>query len=116
VSKIVVEARFTLNDPSRRSELIEATVEAQRSTRDDEPGCLAYCFAADPVHDDVIQVYELWESATALAAHFEHPNYWTMRKLLEGSGLISGASSTKHRIDASAPTYGPGFVATADFD
>ena len=32
----------------------------QKATRDDEPGCLAYCFAADPAEATHVQVYELW--------------------------------------------------------
>jgi quinol monooxygenase YgiN len=115
VSLIAVEAAIVLQDPSRRAEVLEATAPIQKATRDDEPGCLVYCFAADPVEPELIQVYELWESGEALAAHLVHPNYFAMRDLLGAAGLVS-AVSRKHRIEVSAPVYGPDMIATASFD
>jgi quinol monooxygenase YgiN len=112
---IVVEANFVLADASRRDEAIAATVPWQRATREEEPGCLVYCFAPDPVCPGVVQVYELWEDEASLAAHFEHVNYLTMRTVLGKIGLAS-ASSRKLRVDATAPVYGPGFVPSASFD
>ena len=55
---------------------------APELTRTDEPGCLAYSFAPDPVDPTVVQVYELWADERSLAAHFEHPNYTGMRAIL----------------------------------
>jgi len=111
---IAVEASIVLSDPSKRAGLVEASAPIQKATRDDEPGCLVYCFAADPVQADLIQVYELWEDEASLAAHFEHPNYLTMRELLNGAGLAS-AVSRKLRIDATAPVYGPDRRPSASF-
>lgn len=114
MSLIAVEAAITIADPSARQELLERSAPIQKATRDDEPGCVVYCFAADPCQDDLIQVYELWESEDALAAHFEHPNYLAMRTMLNDGGLV-GAVSRKHRIDASAPVYGPDRTPSAAF-
>ena len=114
MSLIAVEAAITVADPSTRQSLIERTAPIQQATRDDEPGCIVYCFAADPCRDDLIQVYELWESEEALSAHFDHPNYHAMRTMLNDGGL-SGAVSRKHRIDASAPVYGPDRLPSAMF-
>ncbi len=111
---IAVEAAIVLADPSKRAALVEASAPIQKATRDEEPGCLVYCFAADPVQPDLIQVYELWEDEASLAAHFEHPNYFTMRELLNGGGLVS-ATSRKLRIDAAAPVYGPDRRPSASF-
>jgi quinol monooxygenase YgiN len=115
MSLVAVEAAITLADASRRQELLASTVDNQRATRDDEPGCLTYCFAADPVHEDLIQVYELWESEESLAAHLVHPNYFAMRKLLAKGGIAS-VVDRKHLITKSAPVYGPDLVASASFD
>lgn len=115
MSLIAVEAAIVLADPSKRAALVEASAPIQKATRDDEPGCLVYCFAADPVEPDLIQVYELWEDEATLAAHFDHPNYHGMRDLLGKFGLKS-AVSRKLRIDKTAPVYGPDFKATASFD
>jgi quinol monooxygenase YgiN len=115
MSLIAVEARITISDPSTREALLARTAPIQRATRDDEPGCVVYCFAADPCEPDRIQVYELWESEEALAAHFEHRNYKDMRAMLGAGGLVS-AVSRKHRIDASAPVYNAEHRPTAQFD
>jgi quinol monooxygenase YgiN len=115
MSLIAVDAIITIADPSKRQELIERTAPIQQATRDDEPGCLIYCFAADPCRDDVIQAYELWESAEDLAAHLVHANYFAMRATLGEGGLV-GAVANKHRIDKTAPVYGPDRVATASFE
>lgn len=115
MSLVVVEAAITIVDPSTRQELIERTAPIQQATRDDEPGCLVYCFAADPCQSDLIQVYELWESEDALAAHFLHQNYFDMRAMLGAGGLVS-AVSRKHRIDATASVYTPEHTPTAAFD
>lgn len=114
MSLVAVEAKIVV-DASARDGLVAASTETQRATREDEPGCLVYCFASDPVHDDRIQVYELWESEEALHAHFEHPNYFAMRDLLAGGGLVS-AESRKHRIDVTASVYGPDFVPSGHFE
>lgn len=115
MSLIAVEAAITIADPSTREALIARTAPIQKATRDDEPGCLVYCFAADPCQDDLIQVYELWESEEALQAHFAHQNYLDMRTMLGRGGLVN-AVSRKHRIDATAPVYNADHVPTAWFD
>lgn len=115
MSLIAVEATITIADPSSRDALIARTAPIQKATRDDEPGCIVYCFAADPCESDRIQVYELWESPSALAAHFLHQNYHDMRAMLGGGGLVS-AVSRKHRIDASAPVYNSDHRPSASFD
>ena len=115
MSLIVVEAAITVADASNRQALIEKSAPIQKATRDDEPGCLVYCFAADPCQDDLIQVYELWESEEALEAHFQHQNYFDMRKTL-GEGGLKGVVHRKHRIDATAAVYTPEHVPTASFD
>jgi quinol monooxygenase YgiN len=115
MSLIAVEAAIRIQDPSTRQALVERSAPIQKATRDDEPGCIVYCFAPDPCEDDLIQVYELWESEEALMAHFSHPNYHNMRDMLGAGGLVS-AVSRKHRIDATGPVYDENRVATAAFD
>lgn len=101
--------------PERRAECIAAIAPLQRATREQEPGCLAYVFSADPVDDGSIAVYELWSDAESLEAHFQHPNYFDTRALFGAHG-ITGANVRKYRIDADAPVYNSQMVATASFD
>ena len=115
MSLIAVEASIRLKDPASRDAALAESAHFQMATRTEEPGCLVYCFAADPCEPDHIQVYELWENEEALAAHFVHPNYLAMRDLLGRFGLAS-AVSRKLRIDKTAPVYGPDFQPTAAFD
>lgn len=115
MSLVLVEAAIVVGDAAKRDDVVASTVSTQRATRDDEAGCLVYCFAADPVRDDLIQVYELWESEDALQTHLEHPNYFAMRDLLAAGGIVS-AESRKHRIDKTAPVYGPDFTPSGRFD
>lgn len=101
-------------EPDQRDACLDASAAVQKATRDEEPGCLAYCFAADPVTAGRIQVYELWTDQASLAAHFEHENYRLMRTTLGSFGLLR-ADNMKYRIDASEPVYDSTRTPRADF-
>lgn len=98
----------------KRAACLEASAPLQQATRDEEDGCLAYVFAPDPCRDDVIAVYELWDTAPNLAAHFLHPYYTNMRTKLGEMG-ITGADVKKYRVDAVAPVYNTDSIATVEF-
>ena len=115
MSPVLVEPAIVIGDASRWDAVVASTASTQQATRDDEVGCLVYCFSADPVREDFIQVYELWESEEALQAHLEHPNYFAMRDLLAAGGLVS-AESRKHRIDKTAAVYESDFKPSGRFD
>jgi quinol monooxygenase YgiN len=55
-------------DPDRRATLLAALAPSLRQVRT-TPGCLDYVVAADPIEADRVNIYERWESATALDAH-----------------------------------------------
>ncbi len=93
--QIVILGEIDLDDPSQIDGAIERATPLQQATRDDEPGCEAYVFAADPVVDGRIVVYELWEDQATLAAHFEHENYFAMGGLLRSLGIT--ARTAKYR-------------------
>lgn len=99
-----------------RDAAVAESVDLQRSTRDDEPGCLAYVFAADPVDPTVVQVYELWTDEASLSAHFEHPNYTAMRQLLRRHERSGPSVTAKYRIDRTGPVYGSDGVPRGGFD
>jgi quinol monooxygenase YgiN len=93
-------------EPSVRDELVAASIPFQRSTRDDESGCVAYVFAADPAVPGRIHVYEQWATAEDLDAHFQHPNFSAMRELLRGYPRI-GSSTLKHLVERTGPVATP---------
>ena len=111
---IIISAEFDLADPADMPKAMELAIPLQQATRDDEPGCLAYCFAPDPCIDGRMQVYELWEDEASLAAHFQHPNYLNMGMGLGGIGL-AGAAAHKYRVTAVEPVYDDTRKARADF-
>lgn len=103
---IVVAARLDFADQKTRDEVAAVSAPIQKATRDDEPGCHAYCFAADPCESTRIQVYELWEDEASLAAHFTHPNYLAMRDLLMGY-KPTGSWNQMYLTVKNEPVYGP---------
>ncbi len=103
---IVVAGTIGFASGELRDAAVHATIELQRATRAEEPGCLAYCFAADPVAPTTVQVYELWTDEGALAAHFQHPNYHAMRAVLRRFERSGPSSTSKYRCDRSEPVYG----------
>lgn len=110
---IVISAEIDL-DPAQREACVAAAVPIQKATRDDEPGCLAYCFGPDPVIDGRIQVYELWADEASLALHFAHPNYLEMRTTLAKFGLRK-AVSRKYLSVRDEPVYDSTHTPRADF-
>ena len=109
VSNELIEAMAM--DPSA----VAAGRDLQEATRRDEPGCLAYTFAADPVVPTRMQVYELWENEASLAAHFNHPNYFDMREVLGRFERVGFPAILKYRCDLSEPVYDRTFTPRADF-
>lgn len=103
---IIVSAILDFADQTARDEAVRLSAPVQQATRDDEPGCQAYCFAADPCVTNRIQVYELWDDEASLAAHFKHPNYWDMVKVFRGIG-ITGTSNRMYLVARDEPVYGP---------
>ena len=101
-------------DPEVRDELVASTADLQRATERDEPGCAAYTICADPAHPGRIRITELWESAEALDAHFEHPNFRATGAALRVVTPVGGSVS-KYRIDAADDVRGPDGNVTSTF-
>jgi quinol monooxygenase YgiN len=99
---MIVIAGWIDVDPAACDELIEASVPLQRSTRDDEQGCLAYVIAADPVVPGRIHIYEQWATAADLDAHFQHPNFHATGELLRSRPRLGGDTS-KMLVGRSGP-------------
>jgi quinol monooxygenase YgiN len=55
-------------DPSDRDAFITARHDTMRRSRG-EPSCLEYTFAADPLEQGRVILYERWESQQALDTH-----------------------------------------------
>jgi len=109
---MIVVAGWVEFAPGRRDDAVEGGRALQEATRRDEPGCLAYVFAADPLVADRVSIYECWTDADALQAHFAHDNYKGMLAHL-GACQITAMDVAKHEVARSAPVYTPEMVADA---
>jgi len=111
---IIIAGHLAFADKAGRDGAVAAGAAPQQATRDGEPGCVSYLFAADPCNDTHIHVYEEWEDEASLAGHFVHPNYDGMRQVLRSFERVGG-DIKKFRCDLSEPVYDPEGVARADF-
>ena len=111
---IIIAGTIDFATVADRDKAIEIGTPLQQASRDDEPGCEAYCFAPDPCVETRIQVYELWTDEASLAAHFKHENYFNMGGALRDCGIVN-ADNRKYRVDLSEPVYDDTHTARADF-
>ncbi len=68
---VIVQGVFSI-DPSERDRFVETSVEAMRSSRQEE-GCLEYVIAADPLDPERAVLSERWESMDHLQQHLAQP-------------------------------------------
>ncbi|MBB33800.1 MAG: hypothetical protein CL455_09150 [Acidimicrobiaceae bacterium] len=104
---IIITATLSFETEKDRNETVAKTADVQAATRNDEPGCLAYCFAPDPAEPTHIQVYELWTDVENLAAHFDHPNYAAMVEVLHGCDGFLASENRLYLSEDRGPVYGP---------
>lgn len=102
---IIVTARLVFETKEHRDRAVEASTEIQAKTRTEEPGCQMYCFAPDPAVPAEIQVYELWDDAASLEAHFAHPNYAAMVEALGSSGGLLDSINRQYVADDRGTVY-----------
>jgi len=103
---IIVVAKILFSTQADRDSAVALSAPIQLATREQEAGCHAYCFAADPCDPLAIQVYELWQDSDSLAAHFDHSNYHAMVELLTGAGFADSINRA-YLTEVDEPVYGP---------
>ena len=111
---IIVTAKLTFASGADRDRVVELSIPIQQATRDQEAGCHAYCFAADPCDPVVIQVYELWEDSESLVPHFTHKNYHAMLELFTQFVFVE-STNCAYLTEKNEPVYGPDFAIKASF-
>ena len=67
MANVIVQGTFSV-DPSERDRFVETSVDAMRSSRQEE-GCLEYVMAADPLDPERVVLSERWESMDHLQEH-----------------------------------------------
>ena len=88
-------------DPAKRGAAIAAAREMMRDTRR-EPGCVSYTISADVDDDGVFHVFEEWESAQALGAHFEAPHMARFQQAAAGLG-VAGMHIQRYEVASVGP-------------
>ncbi|MEM8497504.1 MAG: antibiotic biosynthesis monooxygenase [Pseudomonadota bacterium] len=111
---IIVTAKIVFASEQERDKAVTLSAPIQQLTRDQEPGCHAYCFAADPCDPVAIQVYELWEGSDSLVAHFDHENYQSMLELLSQTGFVESINRA-YLTERNEPVYGDNFEKKTSF-
>lgn len=88
----------------RRDQAVEAVRRMSEASRV-EPGNRAYRFAWDVEDPDLAHVFEEWESADALDAHFAMPHMAEFAALL-GEVVVGDAEFTRYEVEGSRPLFG----------
>jgi quinol monooxygenase YgiN len=83
---MLVVAGHVVLDPAKREEAIEAARTMMAETRK-EPGCRSYVFTADLEDPARFLIFEEWESAEALEAHFATPHMARFQQAMGGLGV-----------------------------
>ena len=99
---IIVQGVFRIEADQRERYLAE-TVETQRISRD-EPGCIEYVLAADPLEADRVVLSERWATRADLDAHIAA---LTARRAASGGDGISPASREISFFEAAATELTP---------
>ena len=79
-----------------------------------EPGCRHYAWSESPHDAGRIHVFEEWDSAAELEAHFVGEPYRGMLAHLGACGILA-ATTRKYRCDVVEPVYGADGKPTAGF-
>ena len=111
---IIIAGHLEYADQDARDTILAAGEALQQATLEDEPGCAAYCFSADPLVDTRVRVYELWDDQDSLSAHFEHQNYREMREVFH-LFRRTGGEVKKYRCDLAEPVHDETGALRADF-
>ena len=99
---IIVTGRMKLRHAEVREFTDAATLVAARTR--EEPGCVEYRFAIDIEDPLTIQLFELWDSPTALQEHFATPHFRAFAAVL-AHALDGDGQFTKFEVSDSAPLF-----------
>jgi quinol monooxygenase YgiN len=98
---MLVIAGSIVIDPAKRDAAILAAKEMMAATRR-EPGCRAYTFSLDLEDPGRVQLFEHWESQTALDAHFKTAHMARFNAAVAGLG-VREAALQKYEVTTVGP-------------
>ena len=92
----VISGLFRLDD-GVTEEVLDACRAVMEATQSEE-GCIDYVFSADPLDDQVLRVFEMWEDQASLDKHFITPHVDIFRKAM-GAWTMSEREIKKFETD-----------------
>jgi quinol monooxygenase YgiN len=90
--------------PERRDAAI-AAARTMTAASEAEPGCGAYRFSVDADDPNQVFLFEEWESADALDAHFAAPHMAEFTAAI-ADAIESDAIFTRYEVSSAAPLFG----------
>jgi quinol monooxygenase YgiN len=100
---LVIAGHFRI-DPAKQPLAEAAARDMMQATRR-EPGCIAYVFSSDLSEPGLLHLFEQWESAAALEAHFVAPHMATFQRLVGGFG-VKESKVERYEIASVGPVRG----------
>jgi quinol monooxygenase YgiN len=88
-------------DPAKREVALAAARDVMRDTRR-ETGCISYTFSADVEDEGLFHIFEEWESAEALGAHFKAPHMARFQAAAAGFG-VKGMKLQRYEVSSVSP-------------
>ena len=101
---MIVIAGHAEVDAASIDELL-ATASAMAATSRAEEGCVDYRFSIDIDEPRTVRLFECWESAEALDAHFATAHYAAFAEAI-GGAVIGSADFTRFEVGAAGPLFG----------
>jgi quinol monooxygenase YgiN len=100
---LVIAGRVRLHQAELEETVRAGSVIAAASRT--EPGCIEYRYAIDIEDPLVLQLFEHWESAAALQAHFATPHFLAFSEVLLRAA-DGAAEFTRFEVSTAAPLFG----------
>lgn len=92
----------TINiDPADVERLREAASAMMAATHQ-EPGCQKYEFSIGVADPGAVQIFEVWDSAADLEAHFEMPHMKVFREAM-ATMTVTGRDLHRYEVSSSEP-------------
>jgi quinol monooxygenase YgiN len=88
-------------DPADVEALSAAAVEMMKATHE-EPGCIQYVFSVSMADPGEVEIFEVWESAEDLEAHFAMPHMAAFQAAL-GDVTITGRNLNRYEVASHEP-------------
>lgn len=97
---LIVAGTITI-DPANTEALSAAAATMMEETHK-EPGCHEYIFSISVADPSVVTIFEVWESAADLEAHFGMPHMATFQAAMADM-TVTGRNLNRYEIASSEP-------------